>query len=265
MAEQPSLYCPRPRRVFDLAPASNESSGLSTPTESSNLDVTPPSSDVSRNGSVLNLTSPTLVGIYSPTAFETPRDECNTPWGTEADVTPNTSISESQEKSESDRVAFERVRLSQGLFRGIILPRTLRNILLFAFGVAYGIITIHLHDNHWITPVKLENVNRYSWHYLGFWGLAGIALGNILPWLDFVQENAALSNPKRPSGSRVNGNRTLSWLAAVRSVGAFVGIAFAMVCDNLPAAELMMLTFYRSSSGDSPGNPLPRHRSHSLS
>lgn len=102
-------------------------------------------------------------------------------------------------------------------------------MLLFGFGLAYGVITVHLHDNHWITPVKLENIHYYdSWQYLGFWGLAGIALGNLLPWLDSWREG--VSDSKLASANEEDSeDRTPSWVTVARSVGAFVGIAFAMV------------------------------------
>lgn len=102
-------------------------------------------------------------------------------------------------------------------------------MLLFGFGLAYGVITVHLHDNHWITPVKLENIHYYnSWQYLGFWGLAGIALGNLLPWLDSWRESE--SDSKFASANEEDSeDRTPSWVTVARSVGAFVGIAFAMV------------------------------------
>jgi hypothetical protein len=120
------------------------------------------------------------------------------------------------------------------LFRGVILPQALRSTLLFAFGVAYGIITIHLHENHWITPVKLEYTHFYgSWQYLGLWGITGIAIGNVLPWLDTFLEGAVgdATQDKRSSTDQNTSELALSWPAVVRSVGAFVGIAFAMVSD----------------------------------
>lgn len=117
----------------------------------------------------------------------------------------------------------------------------MRGVLLFAFGIVYGVITVHLHENHWITPVKLENIRYYdSWQYLGFWGLAGVALGNVLPWLDVFVEDSVRDpvrerKTRRGSGSgsgngNDDGERSPSWVAVARSVGAFVGIAFAMVC-----------------------------------
>ncbi|CAI7600492.1 hypothetical protein PCG10_006563 [Penicillium crustosum] len=241
MTEQPRILRPRPRRAFDLTPASTESSGPPTPAESTGTEYLNPQADtsnstnVSRTGSVMNLTSSTLYGIYSPTAFEGFRDE-SSPWGTEANSPaaefPPEPLQRAAEKSaiEPRRMALRRTRsrLSHGLFRGVILPQALSSVLLFGFGLAYGVITVHLHDNHWITPVKLENIHYYdSWQYLGFWGLAGIALGNLLPWLDSWREGE--SDSKLASADEEDSeDRTPSWVTVARSVGAFVGIAFAM-------------------------------------
>lgn len=196
----------------------------------------------------MNLTSSTLFGIYSPTAFDSARDE-SSPWGTEAH-TPGAEHPKPEFKLDGpDRFTLERTRsrLNHGLFRGVILPRALRSAFLFGFGIVYGIITVHLHENHWITPVKLENIHYYkSWKYLGFWGLTGIALGNVLPWLDVFSEGAVpdtVRRTKQATGARDNEDRTSTWVAAVRSVGAFVGIAFAMVSFlSSPMALLVCLT-----------------------
>lgn len=246
MSEEPTIHRPRPRRVFDLTPASTESSSeVPSPTEPTpNPDLLNPGStpSVSRNGSIMNLTSSTLFGIYSPTAFEGLRDE-SSPWGTEAQSPATENVPTTEPKQGVNRFALERSRsrLSRGLFRGVILPRAMRGVLLFAFGIVYGVITVHLHENHWITPVKLENIRYYdSWQYLGFWGLAGVALGNVLPWLDVFVEDSVRDpvrerKTRRGSGSgsgngNDDGERSPSWVAVARSVGAFVGIAFAMVC-----------------------------------
>ncbi|KAJ5502290.1 Insulin-induced protein family [Penicillium fimorum] len=244
MTEQPRILRPRPRRPFEITPASTESSGPPTPAESTgtehlnpNADAMSNSTSVSRTGSVMNLTASTLYGIYSPTAFDGFRDE-SSPWGTEANSPaaefPPEPLQRAAEKSaiEPRRMVLRRTRsrLSHGLFRGVILPQALSSMLLFGFGVAYGVITIHLHDNHWITPVKLENIHYYdSGLYLGFWGLAGMALGNLLPWLDgWREDKLEQSDPKLANTDEENEERTPSWVAVARSVGAFVGIAFAM-------------------------------------
>ena len=259
MSEEPRILRPRPRRAFDIPP-STEPSEPPTPDEPANPDFLSPKdagASVSRTGSVMNLTSSTLFGIYSPTAFEGSRDE-SSPWGTEAqspatEVTPKT-----EHKPEANRFALQRSRsrLNHGLFRGVILPRALSGVLLFGFGIVYGIITVHLHENHWITPVKLENIHYYeSWQYLGFWGLAGVALGNVLPWLDDFFEDAVVDRSKAKESRRARDSeeRTPSWVAVVRSVGAFVGVAFAMVGTVL-INFCVVLTVDR---GDSPGR-LPR-------
>ncbi|KAJ6099767.1 hypothetical protein N7467_001302 [Penicillium canescens] len=246
MTEQPRILRPRPRRPFDLAPASTESSGPPTPAESTSTEYLNPSAapgtgpnstSVSRTGSIMNLTSSTLYGIYSPTAFDSLRDE-SSPWGTEANSPASEYPPEpsqlAAEKSaiEPRRLALRRTRsrLSQGLFRGVILPQVMSSALLFGFGIVYGVITVHLHENHWITPVKLENVHYYdSWQYLGIWGLAGIALGNLLPWLDGWREGELeKADSKHASNEEEREDRTPSWVTVARSVGAFVGIAFAM-------------------------------------
>lgn len=227
---EPRILRPRPRKPFSLTP---EGSEAPTPAEPANPDFLAPrdaagSTDVSRNGSIANLTSSTLYGIYSPTAFESTRDE-SSPWGTEANSPgPDHPVPEFKTNGPS-RLKLERTRsrLNHGLVRGVILPRALQSALLFGFGIVYGVITVHLHENHWITPVKLENIHHYeSWQYLGFWGLTGVTLGNILPWLDVISEGTVLDIVKKTK----HGDRTPTWVAAVRSVGAFVGIAFALVC-----------------------------------
>ncbi|KAE8351911.1 insulin-induced protein-domain-containing protein [Aspergillus coremiiformis] len=237
MSDYPSVLRPRPRRLFDLTPASTESSEPSSPAEPANPDFLnlrdAGSTGVSRNSSIMNLTSPTLYGIYSPTAFEGTRDESSL-WGTETQTPAIEKPNPLTAPEKPDRFALRRTRsrLSHGLFRGVILPQALKAALLFGFGIIYGVITIHLHENHWITPVKLENAHYYgSWEYLGFWGIAGVVLGNVLPGLDLFSEDMMADGAKQSNSSssdEENEERTLSWVAAVRSVGAFVGVAFAM-------------------------------------
>ncbi|KAL3472196.1 insulin-induced protein-domain-containing protein [Aspergillus californicus] len=231
MADELPILRPRPKRVFNV----NDSSGSSTPAEPSNSDTLlpkePGSAAISRNGSIMNLTSPTLYGIYSPTAFESIRDE-NSSWGTEAETQPpspnSPRVQPTFERPDSAAVLRTRSRLNHGLFRGVILPQVLRSATLFAFGVVYGIITIHLHENHWITPVKLEYTHFYgSWDYLGFWGITGVAIGNVLPLLDSYL-NGGAKDRTRSGNNQDASEPVLSWPAVVRSVGAFVGIAFAM-------------------------------------
>jgi hypothetical protein len=115
--------------------------------------------------------------------------------------------------------------------------------------MAYGTIVTHLHDEQELAPVKVEGFSRHSWSYLIVWGLSGIAMGSLLPWVDFVWENYFESTPpvqtqdrrrrvslsgsdnnedERSSG-RFNNGLGADWNPVVRSIGAFVGIAFAIV------------------------------------
>lgn len=278
MAEQPRILRPRPQRAFEITPASNESSEAPTPAEaadtSANLlnpnsqvhESESNSTSVSRTGSILNLTSSTLYGIYQPTAFGSLRDE-NSPWGTEVNTPaaeyPPELLQHEALKSATEPRGFAlrrtRSRLSHGLFRGVILPQVMSSALLFGFGIVYGVITVHLHDNHWITPVKLENIHYYdSWQYLGFWGFAGVALGNVLPWLDNWREGGE-DDRLKPGAEDRDENRTPSWVAVARSVGAFVGIAFAMVgLSPNYLAYAILISFL--SSDDFPGNLRPKPR-----
>ncbi|KAJ9374977.1 hypothetical protein DTO282E5_532 [Paecilomyces variotii] len=228
--QQPTIVQPVPRRTFELAP-SNDSSEPSTPhPEPTNPDLLSTKESRkdglgSRTGSILNLTSSTLYGIYSPTAFDNPRGDDSTPWGTE--VQPSGA-----EKTQLSPVSEEKPALRRGSsarrshgFRGTVLPFVQRSVLLFGFGVAYGTLVSHLHENHWITPVK-TNIDSSSWEYIGLWGLAGVALGSVLPWLDGLWGDF-LGEAAKPAKQPDAESRFSRWSPVVRSIGAFVGIAFA--------------------------------------
>ncbi|KAI9670379.1 MAG: hypothetical protein M1817_004422 [Caeruleum heppii] len=260
--QPPSILRPIPRRTFEITPASAESSAPATPPQEPNptfLEPKSPNSDAppSRTRSILNLTSSTLVGIYSPTSGYGEKDEPPTPGGIGAQ-TPNSRRSlESPQLAPTDwqRPSIQRRPSSQPHhlgFSNFFLPLALRTILLFTFGIAYGVIVTHLHDNRQIAPVQVEGIERYDWRYLGFWGVAGVGLGSLLPWVDFLWENNVEQSSegdiaiKRGSRQERRGSSTESdssrsdagrrsdsgmgadWNPVVRSVGAFVGIAFAI-------------------------------------
>lgn len=262
MANTPPLLRPQPRRSFQPTPTSTESSAPPTPSRDSSdysrleLDADG-EQPASRTRSILNLTSSTLYGIYSPSS-ESARCEPSTPWGTGAQ-TPSLRSNTDDLKPpiigayECPRPSLQISQSSHHqshIYRDYVQPLTLRTILLFCFGVAYGLVITQLHDTHQVAPIKVEGIEGYSWRYLTSWGIAGILLGSLLPWVDVVWAEAigkggdtavpfkepedtrpTTENPEQRSGSGLGAD----WNPVVRSIGAFIGIAFAIV--SFPTAN----------------------------
>ncbi|KAL9062993.1 MAG: hypothetical protein Q9157_008494 [Trypethelium eluteriae] len=250
-----------------------------------NQDSPDPSSP-SRSRSVLNLTASTLFGIYAPTGDESIRDETPTPWGTGTQTPASidsvdamrrdlasmfrSQVPAGSQSPRSDNEADRKVpdnrprmaprRSSVHAFQSSFVPISTRLIALFAFGVAYGLVVSKLHENSYVTPVQVEGIER-GWIYLAFWGMAGVGLGSLLPWVDWVWardgedgvvEDTIESRRGRAPRDTVTGRGELArgrrgnresvsqrinqspsvlgtdWSLVVRSVGAFVGIAFAI-------------------------------------
>lgn len=256
--EMPQLHRPIPRRTFEITPASTDSSHPPSPApESMNPELlmdkrgdSSLSMSPSRTRSILNLTTSTLFGIYSATGSDGGREEMSTPWGTGAQ-TPSHRRSIDDSSLQEPRSAWNehavvpssRGRKRRTGFRGYYVPLALQTALLFGFGVAYGSIVTHLQETRNITPVPVPGVKQDSPSYHIVWGLFGVLLGNALPIVDaFWEENFG----QDPVDSRSSIRRTQSssdharpslvdsdlgpiWYSAVRSIGAFVGIAFAVV------------------------------------
>ncbi|KAL8914617.1 MAG: hypothetical protein Q9171_000798 [Xanthocarpia ochracea] len=256
MSEHPSLLRPTPRRQFDLTPAPTEPPTPRTPSQESR-GAGEPDSDPNdlkfsdRTRSILNLTSSTLFGIYAPA--DSPKDGSLTPWGTGSETPALKPIVDDNKPPIIG--AYDKPHLHRRsshphtTVRNYYLPLVSRTVLLFLFGVAYGTIVTHLHDNQKIAPVKVEGIDRYTWRYLAFWGVAGVLLGRLLPWIDIFWEGtlddkndgaeplAASEDARSQDGSDDESERSITrfesvlgadWNPVVRSVGAFVGIAFAI-------------------------------------
>lgn len=259
------LLHPQPRRPYNLTSTGTNStlsnSSLQSPTTPSQ-DPSQQPNDFSRNNSfwsVLNLTSSTLSGIYTPSVSgtETSRAQPSTPTG-DGDQIFRNSIDDNRPPVVGP---YERPRLQKTLshqhhqsFLEYILPLVLRTTLLFSFGVAYGVIVSHLHDHQQVAPVQLEGIEQSSWRYLMAWGGVGVLLGGLLPWIDVLWEevlggtvevfaskpqdsrSADNSEDQGPKRASITGSGlSADWHPSVRGIGAFIGIAFAIVRIGAPS------------------------------
>ena len=279
MADSSTLLRPIPRRAFELSPVSTNSSSPPTPSPTHDGTDANQSEDQeaskepapSRTRSILNLTSSTLFGIYAPT------EDSATPWGN-GSQTPlwRGSLDDKRPPiiGAFAQPARDGTQPHHVVLRDTFASSLMRTVLLFILGVAYGIIVIHLHDDRRLAPVKVEGIERYSWWYMMAWGITGVLLGNLLPWVDtFWQEREedeiSLRDPKdeqdRPrssspgvsedgkAASLSQGNFSAEWTPVIRSIGAFIGIAFAIVRGIRYCTMLKADTEY---SGDFHGNLL---------
>ncbi|KAI9655684.1 MAG: hypothetical protein M1831_004836 [Alyxoria varia] len=234
--------------------------------DQSSIEAPPP-----KTKSVLNLTSSTLSGIYSPTGYDANRDDSATPWGTGTQTPARSSSIDAKLKSwkssggtalstsgderkrrYSRRRSYQHPLPNHGVKqRSSYYTRIMfRTTILFVLGIAYGDVVLHLHDTNKVAPVRIENINRSSRWYLAFWGLSSVILGTLVPWLDQVsnnrkrdaseydydpQEEKAKENEEfedsdtdGDGGDRNRNSLGAEWNPIVRSIGAFVGIAFAI-------------------------------------
>lgn len=235
----PPLLRPQPRRPFTLQRSTSSSttntdttSQPSTPHPGPELDEANDSQgNFSRSRSIVNLTSSTLFGIYSHSSF-TDASVPPTPWGTGAETPmrnesidgissynggPPGSEIEARLLEKSNRRTNSQAHHAPQSPVVLVLRTIIRVVVLFGFGLAYGGLIAHLHDNRNVAPVRVEGLNRASWRYFFFWGVSGVGMGSLLPWIDGGQQKPA------------TGINSGQWNEVVRSVGAFVGVAFAIV------------------------------------
>lgn len=186
----------------------------------------------SRTHSILNLTSSTLGGIYSPTGFQS--EEGSTPWGTGSQTPLTDAPQEYKPVRRASSIPPAQLRSKTSTAFALVL----RSVLLFGMGTGYGLLVRHLHDDRQLAPFQVEGIIKPTnhWRYLLFWGIAGVALGSLMPYVDtlFEQESdTAVFDEKDGKESEVlehsEGVFGADWTPVVRSVGAFVGIAYAIV------------------------------------
>lgn len=253
MADSNNLLRPLPQRAWQITP--NSTDPPSPIEEFPEQDKSSATLSASRTRSILNLTSSTLYGIYSPSDAEGARGDYSqghTPWGTGA-MTPSSPSSPAFVDDRRPPVigAMERPELRKRLqhrrptFASLLPLLTARTLLLFISGLAYAFVITHLHENRHLAPVKLEGFHAHSWTYYASWGILSAIVGNIAPLLDFVFEgkteveqihqekaNGIATEPKKSqevSNDSSDGVLRADWNPAVRGIGVFIGIAFAIV------------------------------------
>ena len=273
--EGPPLLQPIPRRPYDLTPTSTNSSTYTPtspslsrrPSDSSRDEPETFAEKATRTRSILNLTSSTLFGIYTPagSGLET-RSDPPTPYGTGSQTPGKGSIDDSRPPVIGPYVPAPARKTDlhphphETGHAGKLLLLGERVVLLFCFGMAYGVIITHLRDTQQVTPVRfdLRGIRHNTWGYLAMWGGIGVVLGALLPFLDILWEellgnskdvfpsNDSSDRPSVPPGGGSEVERQIKgfgsgmgadWNPVVRSIGAFIGIAFAIVCRSIHASS----------------------------
>lgn len=206
-----------------------------------------------QNKSFLNLTSSTLFGIYDDVGTST----AETPWGTGAETPAHSGMGVSAWETgmgSPDGGITMKNHARKGTGHGIQdrrksqIPRRPQSTFwkytimlgklsaLFSFGVVYGLIISHLHDTRQLAAVRVGGVDRRSWIYSASWGLFGVALGSLLPYVDLVWDGQKVEKEIEKNDSPISEQIN----DVVRSVCAFVGIAFAI--RRLPWQSTLQLT-----------------------
>jgi len=262
----PRLIRPIPRRPFDfsyksLTPPEDDSS---PPSPNPEIDLSrlhngqatsSESGSIPRAQSVLNLTASTLFGIYSPTSYGkdrcyNDRDETETPWGNGAQTpVKRASVDDTTFELMKDRSSPMRRRSSYHNGGNTPSPSTAvtalftisRAALLFLIGMGYGLMVTRLQNEHRFSSFQVDSMIKpgYDWQYLTVWGLFGVALGGLLPWFDGVWEDT-FGKEEEVGTSPEDTSPVKDWALVVRSIGAFVGIVFAI--RKLPWASTMQVS-----------------------
>lgn len=270
----PPLYRPIPVRPFNLnrnEPTSPGDESLPhTPLSGSSLNLdwlnfkllnprsrvrSESSASMSRAQSVMNLTSSTLMGIYEPSTYDndkyTPGNEINTPWGTGAQTPGRVlGMDESVYSTQRDHAYPARRRSSAQhpvhmpplSTSASLLYSALRALLLSGLGVLYGIGVATVRGSRSTAALRTEhmiNASKYGWGYMAFWGASGLILGCLLPYVDGIWEDhfgdgSSGDATETEGGVIKNLRRKTDWALAVRGIGIFIGIAYAIVSFVLP-------------------------------
>lgn len=112
-----------------------------------------------------------------------------------------------------------------------------RGLCLFGLGVGYGVLLSRFQDSSpWLSGNSFaENINLSTdWKNLAFWGVAGVAWGAGMPWLDklwydtFGEDGEEIEMANETDLLSGGEDLTTDWALVMRAIGAFVGIVFAI-------------------------------------
>ncbi|KAI2470555.1 insulin-induced protein-domain-containing protein [Annulohypoxylon bovei var. microspora] len=230
--------------------------------EPRNNSSAPDSASISRAQSALDITGSTLMGIYNQANFSKDKfsylgvDEPTTPttpWGTGAE-TPAKDLKFDSPHYELQKERAQPIRRRSSL-HPVIRPQPLsasqrtlylgsRGLFLSGLGVLYGILVAQLRDRRQVSGAFQMNgvlegaYDGYDFKGMAFWGVSAVVMGSLLPWIDGIWERAfggedvaVESAEDHGMGGDAAEKETASstdWPLAVRGIGAFVGIAFAI-------------------------------------
>lgn len=283
-------------RLLDPRDSSHASSYSYSPNE-------PSSASISRAQSSLNLTGSTLSGIYSPSTYGKDRfgdmlaspvgtgTGTPTPWGTGAETPAKGLVRDDDpriyeiQKERAQPPAAKKHRRRSSLHPNagakplstaqMVLHFGSRGMLMFGLGALYGMLVKTLHDRH--RGQGQNHMDSYDARYMAFWGMSGVAMGCLLPWFDGIWERAFGQDEEVVEESESMGaggegvekqpQSCTDWALAIRGIGAFVGIAFAIVSFSfsIPLSPLTLNISLTTHSANSRGTLRSKSRSHSHS
>jgi len=272
-SEDPNIVKPMPRRPFSLTPLTSATSAPESPTlEHDEQNPAPPSRTRSilnlTSSTLFGIYNPSGYtsdrdGTSTPwgNGAETPIDHTRTPvlpqetnlnidesrWAEKTRERRHSLLDESAQKTQRhNQRAMAKKRKG---FKTYWVPLVYKSSALAAVGISYGVLISHLHDRQQLAPVPVDGIPHQSWSYIVFWGMAGVFFGRLMPWVDHLWDNVDEddsysdnaprygnnSAERRPSSS---GRESRTWWApqwndVVRSIGAFIGIAFAIVSTKV--------------------------------
>ncbi|RCI16596.1 hypothetical protein L249_2955 [Ophiocordyceps polyrhachis-furcata BCC 54312] len=231
----PTILRQIPRRSFSLdfvSATPPPEDDYSPPTDASLQDLAaacvldPDAESLSRQKSLLNLTSPTLMGIYASGEVD------DTPWHT-TPVKPRSlddatyQLMRHRSRPSNSSSWMEKTPTSTTSAFAL----TARVALLFLLGSGYGVLVTRLHGGERYGAAHLTDglvKPGLSCNYIACWGAFGVILGSLLPWFDKMWDDTfgGEADVGEPCGENLGPGT--DWALVMRAIAAFAGIVFAI-------------------------------------